>query len=1851
MNNGSSYIGWVVVKVMNNGTFTNNVTVNSTENTTGTTNGTDITVKPVNNLTVIKYINVTGDIWVNSLVNFTINVTNYGPSNATNVNISDVLIPEFAFNATSAGGLWNATTRTVSWNIPSLNNGTTRSVWVVVKVLTNGTFRNTVSVNSTENITGNTNGTDITVKPVVNLTVVKSSNWTGGVGYAGSLVNFTINVTNNGPSNATNVNITDLLDSAFIFNATDGNYNTTTHTVSWNITRLNNGSSYVGWVVVKILANGTFRNNVTINSTENTTGTTNGTDITVMPVNNLTLIKYVNVTGTIWVNDLVNFTINVTNNGPSSATNVNISDVLIPEFAFNATSTGGSYNQTTRTVSWNIPTLNNGTTRSVWVVVKVLTNGTFRNTASVNSTANTTGTTNGTDITVKPVNNLTLIKYANVTTNVKVNDLVNFTINITNKGPSNATNVTVRDILPAGLEYYQSGSNITGVTGDIVVIDGNEVVTWTVGNLDKDASASLWVVVRITQEGTYTNTATVNSTENKTGTSNSTQISTKSMVNLTLVKSYNWISGNGYVNGVVNFTITVTNNGPDNASNVNITDVLNSNFGYISSNGNYTASSRTVSWNIGDMANNTSREVWVTVRVNAAGTFTNTAAVNSTENTTSNGTTIVVKPITKLVIVKSSNASDNVYVNDLVKFTMTITNSGPSTATNVRVSDVLDSSFEYVDSNGVHNPATNGVSWNVGTLRNAGTATVWVTVKVKANGTFTNVASVRSSENTTGSSASTKVTVKPVTNLTIVKYANVTGTVSVYDLVNFTINVTNHGPSNATDVNVSDVLDSGFEYVTSDGNYSSSGHSVLWNVGNLNNGVTVSVWVVVKVLTNGTFTNTAAANSSQNSTGTTNGTNITVNPLTNLTIIKYANVTGNVFVNDLVNFTINVTNHGPSNATDVNVSDVLDSGFEYVASDGNYSASSHSVLWNVGNLNNGATASVWVVVKVKTNGTFTNVASVKSSENTTGTSNGTNITVKPVTVLNIIKQSNVTGNVFVNDLVNFTITVTNHGPSNATDVNVSDVLDSGFEYVASDGNYSASSHSVLWNVGNLNNGTTRSVWVVVKVKTNGTFTNVASVKSSENSTDTTNGTNITVKPVTNLTIIKTSNITIGYVTGLVNYTIEVTNNGPSNATNVNITDVLPAGLAYVESGSNGVKSRIGDNEVIVWNIDRLNNGESVKVWVVVRILAEGTFVNVAKVNSSENSTGSSNGTNISAIFNVDLEIIKTVDVTLARYGDIITYTIVVRNNGPCNATGVNVTEILSSNVKVVEASVSHGKYDSYRNIWDVGNLNNNEDANLTLKVVATYIGTIENTVIIAGNENDTNKSNNNYTSDNVTVIPANSSVWAPDITEYYGNPVDINVVSSNASAVNYAIIGKDGQIVSNGTLNAGENITNLLLDAGEYFLNLTTVTDVNHYPASYQSKITILKADTPIEVKTDNITYGEDENITITLPNDVTGTVNITVANRTYENIPVINGTVHITVPDLPGGNHTVDVVYSGDENHNGNSTTVTFEVARAVPVIEIEVVDIWYGEIEVLNVTVNAPGSVNVTVNGITVTIDLDNGVLTTNVLGASSTPNYNGKATWNLVGLNVGVYPAFAIYNGNENYTSVNTTDQFTVRALPTTVTVKAEDINVGQDAIINVEVGPANATGNVTITVDGKSYTKTVENGKATFTIPGLKAGLKDVNVTYSGDGNYLPSQNSTTFNVNKVKPPVDVTAHDIEEGNDEVIVIHLPHDATGSVTIIVDGKKYTAPVKDGKAVFTILDLKAGNYDIKVHYSGDDKYLPADTTGSFKVSSNDNPHNNTHPHTGIDLTAHQTGNPILYIVLILIAVLVMPFRKIRK
>ncbi len=147
------------------------------------------------------------------------------------------------------------------------------------------------------------------------------------------------------------------------------------------------------------------------------------------------------------------------------------------------------------------------------------------------------------------------------------------------------------------------------------------------------------------------------------------------------------------------------------------------------------------------------------------------------------------------------------------------------------------------------------------------------------------------------------------------------------------------------------------------------------------------------------------------------------------------------------------------------------------------------------------------------------------------------------------------------------------------------------------------------------------------------------------------------------------------------------------------------------------------------------------------------------------------------------------------------------------------------------------------------------------------------------------------------------------------------------------------------------------------------------------------------------------------------------------------------------------------------------------------------------------------------------------------------------------------------------------------------------------------PKDATGDVTVTINGKDYNGTIINGQVILNINDLPDGSYDATVKYSGDGNYSKSE-KTIIVVIKDSGVVD-TKHpmanltDVESNKDGTLIIPFPSDATGDVIVNINGKNYTGRIIDGKVVLDIKDLPAGNYTSIIYYSGDNNYVNSTKT----------------------------------------------------
>ena len=414
-------------------------------------------------------------------------------------------------------------------------------------------------------------------------------------------------------------------------------------------------------------------------------------------------------------------------------------------------------------------------------------------------------------------------------------------------------------------------------------------------------------------------------------------------------------------------------------------------------------------------------------------------------------------------------------------------------------------------------------------------------------------------------------------------------------------------------------------------------------------------------------------------------------------------------------YTIIVTNNGPDNATDVQVTDGIPEGITFNSSTASQGTYDHSTeIWNVGSLASGTSAVLQLFVTPTNSVAGTLVTKNATLINTNETGSVTvSIPSAPVAVVLTKTASNLTPN--VGQQFNYAITATNNGPNTATGVQVTDKIPAGLtfnSYTASQGTYN--SVTGIWNVGTLVNGASAILQLFV--------TPTASVAGTTvTNTATTTGQNasativVPTTPVSNVTLTKTASNLAPNVGQQFHYVVTATNNGLSTATGVQVTDIIPAGLTFNSyTASQGTYNSVTG----IWNVGTLVNGASaiLQLFVTPTASVAGTTVT---------NTATSIGQTVNAVVVVpatpivNVILTKTASNLAPKVGQQFHYTITATNHGPNTATGVQVTDKIPAGLTFNSYIASQGTYNSITGIWNIGTILNGASASLKLFVTPT----------------------------------------------------------------------------------------------------------------------------------------------------------------------------------------------------------------------------------------------------------------------------------------------------------------------------------------------------------------------------------------------------------------------------------------------------------------------------------------------------------------------------------------------------
>ena len=534
---------------------------------------------------------------------------------------------------------------------------------------------------------------------------------------------------------------------------------------------------------------------------------------------------------------------------------------------------------------------------------------------------------------------------------------------------------------------------------------------------------------------------------------------------------------------------------------------------------------------------------------------------------------------------------------------------------------------------------------------------------------------------------------------------------------------------------------------------------------------------------------------------------------------------------------------------------------------------------------------------------------------------------------------------------------------------------------------------------------------------------------------------------------------------------------------------------------------------------------------------------------------------------------------------------------------------------------------------------------------SSYIISFEviNATIIENSTNITEDNSTNITGDNSTnttventTVKNNVSiiVSAKDITA--GNDAVIEVKSSENSINITVIVNKtEYNMEGSGRLTIPD------LSIGNYTVIARFAGDDRFNEATNSTAFRVLKVTVPVTDETISIPEDNSTEYSISLPEDATGTFTVTVDGKKYTET-LTNGKATVNIPELSEGSHNITVTYSGDGKYEaitktsvinvpGNSTGIDNSTNTTVDNSTNTTVDNSTNTavVKVNPVLVVTAGDVNVRENAIVnvkTSVEIDKVTVNVNDVDYELVVS-NGESSLTIPDLAVGNYNVVVRFAGNDRFNEATNSTAF--RVLKVTVPVTDETISIPEDNSIEYSISlPEDATGTFTITVDGKKYTETLTNGKATVNIPELSEGTHNITVSYSGDGKYeaitktsvinVPGNstgidnstnntvdnstnttvdNSTNTTVDKINPVLIVSVDDINVG-DSVVVNVKTSVETGKLVVNVNKVDYELVISNGESSLTIPDLAVGNYNVIVRFAGNDRFNEATNSTAFKV-----------------------------------------------
>ncbi len=468
---------------------------------------------------------------------------------------------------------------------------------------------------------------------------------------------------------------------------------------------------------------------------------------------------------------------------------------------------------------------------------------------------------------------------------------------------------------------------------------------------------------------------------------------------------------------------------------------------------------------------------------------------------------------------------------------------------------------------------------------------------------------------------------------------------------------------------------------------------------------------------------------------------------------------------------------------------------------------------------------------------------------------------------------------------------------------------------------------------------------------------VPTIPSSTGMTDTATAT-VTVTPLDDVTVGVFAPSSVA-VSDNIAYQITVGNNGPSTATGVSLTDVLPAGVTLVSATSDtGTASPTISGSTLTFAIGSLAQGQVANITIIVSTspstptsVTDTATVTGTQPDSDSSSNMSSATTTV--VPSADVEVVSdTASTANIISGQPVTFTIIVRNNGPSTATLVSLADTLPAGLIFQSGTAAGGTVTVANGVVTapVGTLTAGATSTITITAQTAAFGTLTDSAVVTASEGDPNQGNNTGSASVVAAASSDLAVvfGATTGTGNIGDPLTFTATVTNngpspATGVTFSNPIVAGTTYVSSTLNgtAAGNLANGTLTipigalaAGASAQITFTVTPSAAGSITDTASVTENEPDpnpanntatttTTIVVPTSVVSFASQ----LTSVNETAGTASI-VLNREGPTGTAV--TVHFST--VAGGNATPGLDYTPI------SVTVTFPVGVTQQIINIPV-------------------------------------------------------------------------------------------------------------------------------------------------------------------------------------------------------------------------------------------------------------------------------------------------------------------------